>query len=60
MTEAFLKPTILTCRNEKLIIEAFSEKNLNKIKEFNRNKRTKLKRISNRLLCVNDIFLFLD
>jgi len=57
MTKAFLEPIILRPRSEKFILEAFSEKGLKKIREFNRNKRTKLKRTSDRTLSVADIFL---
>ena len=56
MTKAFLEPIIIKTESEKLIINAFSKKNLKKIKEHNNTKRTTLKQVHKRVLSVNDIF----
>jgi len=55
MTKAFLEEIILQPTNEKFVIEAFSQKNLKKIKEFESKKATKLKKIFDRKLSINDI-----
>jgi hypothetical protein len=56
MTKAFLEPMIIKTESEKLIIDAFSKKNLKKIKVHNDTKRTTLKQVHKRVLSVNDIF----
>jgi len=56
MTKAFLEPMIIKTESEKLIIDAFSKKNLKKIKVHNDTKRTTLKKVHKRVLSVNDIF----
>jgi len=43
--------------NEPLILEAFSEKNLKKVKDFNLKKQASLKRKRSRKLTVEDLFL---
>ena len=57
MTKAFLEDTILKPENEKLIIEAFSEKNLNKVKIFNSKRRPKLRKSTVRKLTINNLFV---
>ncbi|MBA1438643.1 MAG: hypothetical protein FAF05_06630, partial [Epsilonproteobacteria bacterium] len=44
MTKAFLEPTVLKPENEKFIINAFSKKSFEKVKDFDKNKRVQLKR----------------
>jgi len=56
MTKAFLEPMIIKTESEKLIINAFSQKSLKKIKVYNDTKRTKIKQVHKRVLSVNDIF----
>jgi hypothetical protein len=46
MTKSFLEPIVLKPENEKLIREAFSKKNLNKIRES--KSQTKQSRLINR------------
>lgn len=41
MTKIFLEDTILNPENAKLILEAFFEKNLNKVKIFKSKRRPK-------------------
>ena len=55
MTKAFLEPMIIKIESEKLIIDAFSKKNLEKIKEYNNTKKTTLKQVHKRVLFVNDL-----
>jgi hypothetical protein len=47
----------LQSESEALILEAFSEKNLKKVKNFTLKKRTSLKRKRGRKLTVEDLFL---
>ena len=56
MTKAFLEPMIIKTESEKLIMNAFSQKSLKKVKRYNRTKRTNLKQVRKRLLSVNDLF----
>ena len=56
MTKAFLEPMIIKTESEKLIINAFSQKSLKKVKIYNNTKRTNLKKVHKRVLSVNDIF----
>lgn len=56
MTKAFLEPMIIKTESEKLIIDAFSQKNLKKVKTYNTTKRTNLKQVHKRVLSINDIF----
>lgn len=56
MTKAFLEPMIIKTESEKLIIDAFSQKSLKKIKIHNSTKRTSLKQVHKRVLSLHDIF----
>ena len=56
MTKAFLEPMIIKTESEKLIMNAFSQKSLKKVKIYNNTKRTNLKQVHKRVLSVNDIF----
>lgn len=58
MTKAFLEPMILNQENEKLVLEAFSNKNIKKLKAFNlkRKLRTKRKISTKRKLTVAELF----
>jgi hypothetical protein len=47
----------LQSESESLILEAFSEKNLKKVKDFTLKKRASLKRSRSRKLTVEDLFL---
>ncbi len=55
MTKAFLETMILKPENEKFVIEAFSKKSLEKVKEFDAKRTTKLKKTSDRKLTINDL-----
>ena len=58
MTKAFLEPTILKPENEKFIMEAFSKKSFEQLKNYNKNTKHKLKRSSQkRKLAVKDLFV---
>ncbi len=58
MTKSFLEPIVLKPENEKLIREAFSKKNLNKIRESkSQTKQSRLiNRTSGKKLSIKDIF----
>ncbi len=56
MTKAFLEPMIIKTESEKLIMNAFSQKSLKKVKIYNSTKRTSLKQVHKRVLSVKDIF----
>ena len=56
MTKAFLEPTVLKPENEKFIINAFSKKSFEKVKDFDNNKRVQLKRTAKRKLSLTDLF----
>jgi hypothetical protein len=57
MTRAFLEPTVLKSENEKFIINAFSKKSFEKVKDFDKNKRVQLKRrTAKRKLSLTDLF----
>ncbi|MBL0686338.1 MAG: hypothetical protein JJV94_00735 [Sulfurospirillum sp.] len=56
MTKAFLEPIIIRTESEKLIMNAFSQKSLKKVKIYNSKKRDSLKQVHKRVLSVNDIF----
>ncbi len=56
MTKAFLETMVLKPKNEKLVIEAFSKKSFNKIKDFETKKRAKLQKTTDRKLSVADLF----
>ena len=56
MTKSFLEPLVLKPENEKFIIDAFSSKSLDKVKNFNKTKREKLKKTSRRILSISDLF----
>ncbi len=55
MTKAFLEIMVLKPENEKLVLEAFSKKSLKKVTEFNSERRTKLKKTTDRKLTINDL-----
>ena len=55
MTKAFLERMVLKPENEKLILKAFSKKSLKKVKEFDAKRESKLRKISNRKLTINDL-----
>ena len=57
MTKAFLETMVLKPENEKLVLEAFSEKSLKKVKEFDSKRRTKLKKTTDRKLSINDLLV---
>jgi hypothetical protein len=58
VTKAFLEPTILKPENEKFIMEAFSKKSFEQLKNYNKNTKHKLKRSSQkRKLAVKDLFV---
>ena len=59
MTKAFLEPMIVQVESEKLIMNAFSQESLKKVKIYNKTKRTNLKQVRKckRVLSVNDILL---
>ncbi len=56
MTKAFLEPTVLKPENEKFIINSFSKKSFEKVKDFDKNKRVQLKRTAKRKLSLTDLF----
>ncbi|MEA3353554.1 MAG: hypothetical protein U9Q33_07045 [Campylobacterota bacterium] len=56
MTKAFLEPMIIKTESEKLIVNAFSQKNLKKVETYNATKRANLKQVHKRKLSVSDIF----
>ena len=56
MTKAFLEPMIIKTESEKLIVNAFSQKSLKKVKTYDTTKRANLKQVHKRKLSVNDIF----
>lgn len=56
MTKAFLEPLVLKPENEIFIRQAFSKKNMEKVKEFDSIKRPKLKKTQDRKLSIQDIF----
>lgn len=58
MTKAFLEPMILNQKNEKLVLEAFSIKNIKKLKAFDLKKRpvAKKKVSTKRKLTVSELF----
>ena len=55
MTKAFLERMVLKPEDEKLVVEAFSEKSLKKVKEFDSKRKTKLRKTSDRKLSINDL-----
>ncbi|MCB4747331.1 MAG: hypothetical protein LGB71_03075 [Sulfurovum sp.] len=55
MTKAFLETMVLKPENEQLVLEAFSEKNLKKVKDFDSKRVAKLKKTSDRKLSINDL-----
>jgi hypothetical protein len=55
MTKAFLEPMIIKTESEKLIVNAFSQKSLKKVKTYNTTKRTCLKPVHKRKLSISDI-----
>ncbi|WP_434581533.1 hypothetical protein MLC52_05275 [Sulfurimonas sp. NW15] len=56
MTKAFLEPTVLQPENEKFIMNAFSKKSFEKVKDFDKNKRVGLKKTAKRKLSLTDLF----
>ena len=56
MTKAFLEPTVLQPENEKFIIDAFSKKSLEEMKNFDKNKRVQFKKTAKRKLSLTDLF----
>ena len=55
MIKIFLETMVLKPENEKLVLEAFSKKSLEKVKVFGSKRATKLKKISERKLSINDL-----
>lgn len=55
MTKAFLEPLVLKPENEKFIREAYSEKNMNRVKHFDAIKRPKLTKTKDRKLSIADL-----
>ena len=51
MTKAFLEPIVLKPKNEDLVRKAFSKESLNKVRDFNKSKRTLLKRTTHSKIC---------
>ena len=57
MTKVFLEPIVLKVENENLVLDAFSKKSYEKLKDFDKNKRVKLKRrTAKRKLLLVDLF----
>ena len=58
MTKAFLEPMTLNKKNEKLVLEAFSNKNIKKLKAFDIKKKSVLKKRipTTRKLTVSELF----
>lgn len=57
MTKAFLEPMVLKSKHEKLVVEAFSKKSMEKLKNFNSKKRTNLRKTTTtRKLAVAELF----
>ncbi len=56
MTKAFLEPLVLKPENEKFIREAFSKKNMDRVKKFDAIKRPTLQKTKDRKLSVYDLF----
>ncbi len=54
MTKAFLEPLVLKHENEKLVLEAFSKTNLEKIRKFE-SKKNLSKRTAKRKLKLSDL-----
>jgi hypothetical protein len=55
MTKAFLEPIVLKPENETLVHKAFSKESLEKIKNFNKRKRTTLKRTTTKKLAISEL-----
>ena len=55
MTKVFLETIVLKPENEKLVLEAFSEKSLKKVKELDKKRVSKPKKTSDRKLSINDL-----
>ncbi len=56
MTKAFLEPIVLKPKNEDLVRKAFSKESLNKVRDFNKNKRTLLKRTTHSKIAISELF----
>ena len=56
MTKAFLEPIVLKPKNEDLVRKAFSKESLNKVRDFNKSKRTLLKRTTDKKLAISELF----
>lgn len=55
MTKAFLEAMVLKPENEKFVRQAFSEKSLKKVKDFDKKRAIYLKKTSDRKLSINDL-----
>lgn len=55
MTKAFLEPMVLKRENEKLVLEAFSKKNLEKIRKFESEKKAQPKKVAGKKLKLSDL-----
>lgn len=55
MTDAFLKPTVLTSESEGLIREAFSAASRKKVKAFEKSTRKTLRRTAKSKLSAKDL-----
>lgn len=56
MTKAFLEPIVLKPKNEDLVRKAFSKESLNKVRDFNKSKRTLLKRTTHSKIAISELF----
>jgi len=57
MTKVFLEKISLNPENEQLILEAFSHKNLKKVKEFDLKERTMMKKTTDKKLIINNLLV---
>jgi hypothetical protein len=57
MTKAFLEPILLKIENEKHILNAFSKKNLKKVKKFNTKNKDSLLKTTERKLSLDDLIV---
>jgi len=55
MTKAFLETMVLKPENEKFVLEAFSEKNLKKVREFDAKRVAKPQKAYDRKLSIDDL-----
>lgn len=56
MTKAFLEPIVLKPKNEDLVRKAFSKESLNKVRDFNKSKRTIVKRTTHNKIAISELY----